>query len=407
MPASIHDTTNEQFLAAQRWWREGDVARSELILREIVGRHPAHEEAAMFLATLLRNQGRLDAASHAAFDLCRARAFDRDTCLRAARFMQECQRQGLADELCREVLARGGVTAEMWVVAGHVAREIGDFERARACYVAALEAGVDLEGHAVLGALGRTLRYGDPTHPDFARFIRHFGDSTGSPRARAATGFGLAKAYDDIGNFESAARTLREANAMVHAAQPWAAGDWKAFVGSRMRDRVTRTGTAESKDFVPVFIVGLPRSGTTLAATQLAKFSSARDRGELRTLRFIADTLIGGRHLGDRDALIEAKQLYMAHARQDDAPARWYIDQDPLNFRYLDIAAAMFPQARIVHCRRNLRDTALSLWGQDFAHPDAGFAYDFGDIAAYARGHDEVMLHWRRVLPLLIHELDY
>ncbi|MBS0431525.1 MAG: sulfotransferase, partial [Proteobacteria bacterium] len=226
-------------------------------------------------------------------------------------------------------------------------------------------------------------------------------------RARAATGFGLAKAFDDVGDRQSAADVLRKANAMVHGVQPWRRGNWMAFLDSRRTARAVASGLAASPDFIPVFVVGLPRSGTTLTATRLAGCTSARDRGELRTLRFIADTLIGGGHLGNPGAIREAAELYRAHAVQDDAPVRWYIDQDPLNFRYLDIVAAMFPQARIVHCRRSLRDTALSLWSQDFAHPDLGFAYDFSDIAGYAEGHDALMAHWRRTLPLPIHELDY
>ena len=95
------------------------------------------------------------------------------------------------------------------------------------------------------------------------------------------------------------------------------------------------------------------------------------------------------------------------HARQDDAPATWYIDQDPLNFRYLHIIAAMFPQARVILCQRERRDTALSLWSQDFAHEDCAFAYDFGDIADYAAGHDALVEHWRQTLPLPIHTTSY
>jgi hypothetical protein len=161
------------------------------------------------------------------------------------------------------------------------------------------------------------------------------------------------------------------------------------------------------RDFIPVFIVGLPRSGTTLTATRLARASGARDRGEFRALRFVADQLISGGHLGNAAAITEAAGLYRALAVQDDAPARWYIDQDPLNFRYLHIAAAMFPQARVIHLRRDRRDAALSLWSQDFAHRDMAFAYDFGDIASYMEGHDALMQHWRQSLRVPIHELDY
>ncbi|MGC4037812.1 MAG: sulfotransferase [Chitinophagaceae bacterium] len=267
-------------------------------------------------------------------------------------------------------------------VAGNIARELGDFAKARERYLAALDAGIDLDTWYVLGALAHTKRYADRDDPDIARFEAHARDEKYTPRARAATGFGLAKAYDDLGDYESAAHTLRDANARVRSVLPWSAAAWDAFVEARMNERVVHVRASTHSDFKPIFVVGLPRTGTTLTATRLAQHIGARDRGELRILRFIAERLITGGHLGDADAIAEAAALYRVHARQDDAPAPCYIDQDPMNFRYLHVIEAMFPDARVIWCRRNRRDTALSIWSQDFAHHDAAFAYDFASIAA-------------------------
>lgn len=401
------DNEAAQFAHASELWHHGNVAEAEAVLRDLVASRPAREDFSTRFAEVLRNQGRLDAASRVIFECCKAGGFDPDTSLRGAKFIQQCQRHALADELCRATLARGKVSPEFHFVAGNIARELGDFERARADYLAALDAGVDLNSSMVLGALARTQRYRDPAHPDFAKFVAHFENPAVSPRARAATGFGLAKAYDDLGEWRKAAEVLRNANAIVRAVQPWDSSAWHAFVEARMQARMVRSRSTMPSDFVPIFILGLPRTGTTLAATRLAGHIGARDRGELRVLRFIAEQLIRGGHLTDANAIGEAAQLYCAHARQDDAPVRHYIDQDPLNFRYLDVIEAMFPQAQIIHCRRDRRDTALSLWSQDFAHPDCAFAYDFDSIANYMAGHDTLMAHWRRTLSLPIHTVEY
>jgi len=391
---------------ARRLWQQDEVAACEALLRDLLARDPTHEDATFLLAQLLQTQGRLDAACALVCQWCRLRDFALQPSARAAEFSRQCQRQTRADELCEAALARHRPAADFLVLAGHVAREVGDFARARARYLAALDAGVDLNSSFVLGALANTLRYGDASHPDFTRLRAHFRDGT-SPRARAASGFGLAKAYDDVGDREAAARVLREANALVHAVQPWSSADWRQFVAQRKHEQVGRARNAEFADFVPVFVLGLPRSGTTLTATQLARQARTRDRGELRTLRFVAQRLIEGDHLRDADAIAEAAALYHSHARQDDAPATWYIDQDPLNFRYVHLIAAMFPQARVVLCQRDRRDTALSQWCQDFAHADCAFAYDFADIAAYASGFDDLVEHWRQTLPLPIHVANY
>jgi hypothetical protein len=154
-------------------------------------------------------------------------------------------------------------------------------------------------------------------------------------------------------------------------------------------------------------VVGLPRSGTTLTAVQLARHAGVRDRGELPHIPYIADRLEASGRIHDPEALREAANLYSAHLRQDDAPARWYVDNNQLNFRHLDLIARLFPQARVVHCVRDRRDTALSIWSQYFANAACAFANDLHDIAAFSAGHDRLMQHWKQTLDLPIHTVGY
>lgn len=397
-----------QLAVARDLWRQSRVAEAEAALRRLVDLHPRREDAAMLLADVLRSQGRLGAASETLRELCRVNGFEPGLSLRAANFVRQCDRHRIAREICENAVAsHAGPSAELLALAGHVARESGDFDAARARYLAALDAGIDLERDHLLSALANTRRYTDAADPDVARCEAHFRNTAYSARSRASAGFGLAKIRNDLGNHESAARVLREANAMVHGVQPWDAAAWGRFAEARMRERVAPSDSDAGESFVPVFVVGVPRSGTTLTASLLARATGARDRGEFRALRFIADQLVAGRHLGDPAALTEAANLYRTLAVQDDEPARWYIDQDPLNFRWLHIAAAMFPQAKVIHVRRDPRDTALSLWSQDFAHADLAFAYDFDDMASFMAGHDALVRHWRHNLQVPIFELNY
>jgi tetratricopeptide (TPR) repeat protein len=397
-----------QLAIARELWRQNRPADAEAVLRRILESMPRREDAAMLLAEVLRNQGRLGAASEALSTLCRANGFEPGLGLRAAQFVRQCDRHHIAGEICERALSQQAAPpAELLALAGHVARESGDFETARGRYLAALDAGIDLERHHVLSALANTRRYTDSGDPDLARCEAHFRNPAYSARSRASAGFGLAKIRNDLGDYESAARVLREANAMVRAVQRWEGAVWRGFVEARMRDQVAPAASAADENFVPVFVVGVPRSGTTLTASLLARATGARDRGELRALRFIADQLITGRHLGNPAALIEAANLYRTLAVQDDAPASAYLDQDPLNFRWLRVAAAMFPQAKVIHVRRDPRDTALSLWSQDFAHADLGFAYDFDDVAEFMAGHDALMRHWQHDMRMPIFELEY
>ena len=407
MSETIHNNADAQLTAVQMLWQENRVAEAEARARELVRRFPRRDDVAMLLAEILRSQGKLDAACDVVFALCRASCFDTQTSLRGARFIQECQRQTIADDLCDAAIKRGHASLSMLALAGNIARERGDFEKARARYLAALNGGIDLNVWQVLGALAHTRRYTDPRDLDFERFTAHFADTKASASSRASTGFGLAKFYDDVDDRERAAAVLREANGLVRSVLPWSDAAWRDFVTARKVERVARLRNVSDASFIPVFIVGLPRSGTTLTAAQLSRSTDARDRGELRAMRFIAETLIGGGHTEDQAAIEEAAQLYVVQSRQDDAPATHYIDQDPLNFRYLNLIEAMFPQARVIVCRRNLRDTALSLWSQDFAHRDCAFAYDLADIAAYIDGYETLMHHWQETLSIPLHTVEY
>ncbi|OOG51321.1 sulfotransferase [Rhodanobacter sp. C01] len=406
-PTLPHPDMAERFRSAQTLWQQGQVGPAHALLDDILAHHPMHPEAVPLLAKLFQSQGKLNAASQLMADLCRHSGLEAATTVHSARFIQQCQRQRLAATLCEEALASGKVSAELHVLAGNLARELGEFDRARAHYIEALEAGVDLDTNFVLGALAATRRYTDRTDPDFARFITQFENSAASLHARAVTGFGLAKAYDDIGDYADAAQTLHTANRLSKQAQPWSREAWGYWLEARLRARTFETPLPPAPDFVPIFIVGLPRSGTTLAATRLAGHPDLRDRGELPMLDFIVERLQSGNLLRDAGALRQAAELYRVHAVQDDPRVRWYIDKNPNNFRYLDLIAALFPQARIIHCRRDPRDTALSIWSQSFAHPQYGFASDLDDIADFIRSHDRLMQHWQQRLRVPVHGLNY
>ena len=387
-------------------WSRGEVVAAEHALREVLGTQPDHLEALRLLATVVRSSGRFSAAAQCMSDWWRRQPRTTVSTLQCVDFIRHCQRHALAADLCDEALHGGVTDPAIYALAGFLALELGRFDLARKHLLTALDRGVDLNTWFVPAALAYAQRYSTPDHPDFTLFEKCAGDPALTPKAQTTALFALAKARDDIGDVERAANLWREANRQARILKPWSAESYRHLIAATLAAspgdiRVPPGGV------VPIFIVGLPRSGTTLAAVSLAKHPDVRDRGELPHLGFIAERLATGDHRRDPDALREAAELYYTHLQQDDAPARWYIDKTPVNFLRLDLVATLFPHAHVVFCRRNRRDTALSLYGQFFANADGDFAYDFADIAAFAAGHDQLMQHWQRTLPLPIHTLDY
>lgn len=360
------------------------------MLRDLVAAHPTYPGAALQLAILLRSRGRMEAAT-ATMEALHAVAVENEIRLECVRFIAGCQRQNRAALLTDKDVAAGTGDPVMLAIGGNLAQEVGRFDVARTRYLAALDGGIDLNTCFVALGLAETQRYAPVDHPDFALFEALLNRSL-SPDARAAILFALTKACDDVGDYARATAALRTANALVRAAHAWSRDDWHAQVEAMFEQPTPAVVSRLQSDWSPVFIVGLPRTETTRRTADAP---------------FVAEGLAASGRTHDQDAVDETASVYAMHMRQDDAPARVYVDKSPMNFQHVGLIARLFPRALIIHCQRDIRDTALSLWCRRFAHDDYGFSYEFEDIAAFAQGHDRLMAHWKRVLPLTILDVSY
>ena len=167
----------------------------------------------------------------------------------------------------------------------------------------------------------------------------------------------------------------------------------------------------------PVFIVGMPRSGTTLVEQILASHSAVHAAGEtsdvenlVKSLAITADQ--GASYPRIIDQVSAAEILSMGNTLQalmnDRVPAdvARVTDKMPVNFLYLGLIALLFPKAHIIHCRRNPLDTCLSCYFQNFSgnHP---YASDLQNLGQYYRQYQRLMAHWYDVLSVRVHTVDY
>jgi tetratricopeptide (TPR) repeat protein len=166
----------------------------------------------------------------------------------------------------------------------------------------------------------------------------------------------------------------------------------------------------------PVFIVGLPRSGTTLLEQMIASHPRAYGAGELEDISRLALELLPSIHDSagaparaaevQRQDVRAVGQAYL-HALQQRAPeAERVVDKMPINLLHMGLIAAALPGCRLIHCRRDPMDTCLSMYMLDFrgSYP---FSYDLENLGFYWRLCDDLMAHWRAVLPMSILEVDY
>ncbi|MEO8802070.1 MAG: sulfotransferase [Rudaea sp.] len=369
--------------------------QAEMLLRQLLGQVPADVAAAFTLARLLIGDGRNHAAALILRECFAQGVHDAEQAIAAIEMLDDCARKADAATIADAAIAAHPNDARLHAYAGMLEIQLGQFERARAHYLFALQhSDQACEWNIPLG-LSSAQRYVDDRHPDFAIFRDCLARSDSSDKARSTLLFAIAKAHDDIGDYASAAMYLRDANALAHAATTWSRKQWRRAQQARLSAKPFTHTLAPSSGFVPIFIVGLPRSGTTLTASLLARHPQVCNRGELTWLARLArmPELTGD---PDRAVLERIAAIYAAQARQDDSDARWFIDKQPLNFRYVGLILALWPHARIIHCQRSPRDTALSLWMQSFLEDVQGFAYSFDDIAVVMRDEQRLMAHWRK-----------
>ena len=295
---------------------------------------------------------------------------------------------------------------------------LGEFDEARRLLESAIARKPDLcEAHH---ELVRARRITEADRPIIARIETLLADKELGEKDRCNLHFALGKAYDDLGERERAFENFASANRLKRATLDYDPAKLEDQFGEICRTFdaaffAARRGYGDPCER-PVFLVGMPRSGTTLVEQILASHGQIFGAGELPIIGRLAARL--HRELGveqpypacadtlDEAASLALAQPYLEHLRALDGEAARVTDKMPSNFIHLGLIALLFPNSRIIHCRRIPADTCLSCYFQNFSLP-LRFAYDLRDLGHYHRQYERLMAHWKAVLPLPIHDIEY
>jgi len=265
--------------------------------------------------------------------------------------------------------------------------------------------------HANLGLVGKA-RPGDPR---IAQLRALAADPATGADDRISLGFALGKALDDTGETEGAFRAYSEANRLKRAQLGYdPARDAELFrlIRAIFEDEVEAAAPLPGARR-PVFVVGMPRSGTTLVEQILSGHSRVCPAGELSLMEEITRPILdearaapGFRLSAEAAARVRAAYLAgLAKAAADASPV--VTDKMPRNFRWIGFILAAMPEARIVHVRRAAPATCWSIFKLQFAGARHGYAYDLADIAAYYRLYLDLMDFWRARFPGAVLDVRY
>jgi tetratricopeptide (TPR) repeat protein len=230
---------------------------------------------------------------------------------------------------------------------------------------------------------------------------------------RISVHFGLGKAFDDLGDYGQAMRHYEAGNELrslsVRLDRTALAAQYDGVIAGFTAEALAaaRRSQAELGDDLPVFIVGMPRSGTTLVEQILSSHPAVAAGGELtfwkhRSGRWPSALLSSV----EAAALDKTAEDYRALLRSFGPGAARVTDKAPMNFEVLGLLRLAMPHARIIHCRRSPIDTCLSIFFTNLVgHHD--YAWDRGDLAFFYRQYERLMDHWRTALSHGFTEVDY
>ena len=361
----------------------GRFEAAEAVFRGTIGRNPFHTRARLGLADTLQEAGRIDKALAAFGEALTIRPKDAELLHgMGVALMEKGDLAGAADHF-RRALAIDPSQAKSWQMLSQVKPQ-----RERDEELAAMEA---VHGRAPAGSL-----------------------------ARMQLSYGLGKAHDDLKDYGRAFDFFLEGNAIRRKDIAYdgvkTRAEFEAMKATFTAEFFDKHRPSDISDDTPIFVVGMPRSGTTLIEQIIASHPQVYGAGELTILKtavgkgFPLD-MKGGFPAGiaamPDKAFAEAGQDYLAmlHTRYPDW--RHVTDKMPGNFMLIGFLHLMLPKAKIVHCARNAVATCLSIFKTNFRGDGHLYSYDLEELADFHNLYTDMMRHWQAVLPGVVHDVRY
>ena len=437
------DKANVSALLGSVYLMVGNNEQATRRLEEALAVAPNNAERWSNLSEGLRRLGRLDEAVEAARKARTLKPDDADAYYNMGNALQEQGRLEEAEASYTQAIALKPDFAEAHSNLGNTLKELSRLEEAMARYTQAIALKPDFaEAHSNLGntlqELGRTeeaeasYTQAIALKPDFAeahqnltklkkfalkdeqylKMLELYRDKDISEEQRCYINFGLAKACEDLGDFEQAFTHYNEGNALrkkllnydinkdvelfnqIKSNYPWISQN------ALEPDNLAKTP-------MPIFIVGMPRSGTTLVEQIISSHSQVTGAGELLFVAQLSETMARGLSEINGASLLDFRVNYQKKLQNFAKGNSIVTDKMPQNFLYIGLIAAAFPEAKIVHVKRNPAAVCWANYKRYFVKKGLGYSFALDDVVSYHRLYENLMEFWENSLSKRIYNLDY
>ena len=433
--------------------RGGELDEAEEMLHALVGEHPGLAEAHANLALLCRERGALAEAESAAQRAVALRPDGASDYFVLAEIATARGKPGMAIESYRRcveldphlvpawlrfgatLIARAdvaaGVDAAHRVLAldpdnaaalnllAHASSIAGDRESAEAYCLRSLEISPDLP--LAWSMLAHLRRFSEADGETIARVESIPERRSLGEEDRCHLHFALGRMHHDCKHYERAFSHFENANRNHRRRREFDLEGWiervDAIIETFDAKFFARTRGFGDPSPQPVFVFGMPRSGTSLVEQILSCHPAVHGAGELNAMPECARRLGAAAGSGPQDyprvagrvdagAAGRIAALYLEMLRRDSPPAERITDKLPGNYSYLGLIALLLPGARLIHCRRDPLDVCLSNYMQHYGDGHV-YTYDLRELGLVYRQYERIMRHWREVLPFDVHEVVY
>ena len=387
---------------------QGRPEEAEASYRRALQIKPAYAVAHYNLGNLLHERGRLNEAEASYRRALQISPGSADMHSNLGNVLQDLGRMEEAEASYRRALQIKPDHAEAHGNLGNTLLKLGRPEEAEASHRRALQIKPDsVEGRFNL-ALDKKVRAGDENLAALLAIEQKARSGAPLPDKDAVyLHFALGKSYDDMGDYEKAFPHFLEGCRLKRAAVDYDPEETaRRFAGivrnfdAAMLERL-RGGDPST---LPIFVLGMPRSGTTLTEQIVASHPEVHGAGELPDLTEITWRDIAGAAFPDSLRFLDQTQItawgteYIARLRRRAPEARRITDKMPENFLSIGLIHLMLPNAKIIHVNRNPVDTCLSCFTTLFRYKHE-HTYDLAELGRYYAGYARLMEHWRKVLP--------
>ncbi len=299
---------------------------------------------------------------------------------------------------------------------GNALRELGQLEEAVASYGKAISINPDYVDALLF--LSKTTKHHE--HDDTTRTMEDFYFRASiSSKQKIHFAFGLGKIFEDLNDYSKSFDFILEGNRLKRASY-----QYKIKEDIELFDKIKEVFSpvffsnhpdVGNPDETPIFILGMPRSGTSLVEQILASHSQVFGAGELKELSSMANNTCSkwtGKKYPEYLSDISKKEYfalgsnYLENIKKHSDIKRFITDKMPYNFQLIGLIKLILPKAKVIHCVRDPMDNCYSIFKNDFAGKHK-YAYDLNELGQYYNLYLDLMDHWRKIIPEFIYDIRY